>query len=112
MGSEPSYTVRRGSDLLWILDFFVLRNSGREVLKLVSPLRGFLRTSKPSGAWRRPKGWQCLQPSPASAQTTVLKLLKNSFSHPLHSAPNPTWCFPEGATNLEHPMGMVSGPGH
>ena len=70
MGSEPSYTVPRGSDLLWILDFFVLRNSGREVLKLVSPLRGILRTSKPSGAWRRPKGWQCLQPSPASAQTT------------------------------------------
>ena len=38
--------------------------------------------------------------------------LKNSFSHPLHSAPNPTWCFPEGATNLEHPMGMVSSLGH
>lgn len=75
--SLRSWTLLHCSEgvcLLWILEILSgLRNSGRELLKLVSPFTGNLRTSKPSRAWRWPIGWQCL-PSPphsppASAQT-------------------------------------------
>jgi len=59
---EPGYTVQRGPDLLWILEFFILRDSGREALKLASPLTSILRTSNPSGAWRGPRGWPHPQP--------------------------------------------------
>lgn len=56
------------------------------------------------------KLWGPPPPPPPATDTHIH--FRNGFSHPLPSAPNTAWCFPEGATNLENPKGMSSGLCH
>lgn len=67
MGPESPTLFR--DCLLWTLEVFILRNSRREVLKLISPFTGIPWTSEPSGAWRGSGLGHVCTPSPALAQT-------------------------------------------